>query len=279
VECGVLNQGPELQIGEALWDRVQVRVSGPSEKPALIYLPGLHGDWMLVGSFKAALGESVRFVEITYPRTTEWSLRDYADGVLGALRSAGIRRGWLLGESFGSQVVWQILRISAISDADRFLIDGIILSGGFVRHPMPWIVPLVQRMNRKVPISGLKAFCGLYAFYAKFRHRRARETLCCIDEFVARRTVEVDRQAIAHRYTLIRESDFCDLVSRTSVPIFQLTGFFDPIVPWLFVRRWLKRNCAAYAGWKLIWSADHNVLGSAPAAAARQVLDWVSRGN
>src|SRR2546429_436574 len=101
-----------------MWDQIQIRSSGPSscepDVPAcLIYVPGLHGDWTLVGSFKTALGEAVPFVEIAYPRTTSWTVTDYANGVLDALAKAGIKSGWLLAESFGSQVGWEILRLSA----------------------------------------------------------------------------------------------------------------------------------------------------------------------
>ena len=256
-------------------DEVEIRVSGPPDKPALIYLPGLHGDWTLVGSFKAALADRVRFVEITYPHTTTWTLREYALGVLAALASANISHGWLLGESFGSQVVWEFLSMRG-KIAGEFAIHGVILSGGFVRHPIPSLVSIGHRINRAVPMPALKVACQVYGIYAKLRHRRAPETLCCINEFVARRTTEADRQALTHRYTLIRGSDFCEVARRASVPVYQLSGFFDPIVPWPFVRRWLKRHCPSYAGWRLIWAADHNVLGTAPAAAARQVVEWMT---
>ena len=74
-------------------ERLQWRVHGDASRPALIYLPGLHGDWTLVSSFRRALGGRVRFVEFTYPRTTDWSLEDYAAHIENALREAGIGRG------------------------------------------------------------------------------------------------------------------------------------------------------------------------------------------
>jgi len=239
---------------------------------------------------------------------------DYAKGVLDALAEAGIKSGWLLAESFGSQIGWEILRLSASesggeeeksgasgskfprsakSDArpaeagtpnrewpskERFCAKGLILAGGFVRHPMRWIIPIVQKINRAIPLRALGLICRGYAFYARFRHRHAPESLVGVKQFIKNRIEERDRQAIAYRYTLIQKNDFCDIARSTSVPVYQLTGFFDPVVPWLSVRRWLKRNCASYAGWKVIWGADHNVLGSAPAAAARQVLEWMRCG-
>ena len=88
---------------------------------------------------------------------------------------------------------------------------------------------------------------------------------------------EADRQAILHRYALISGNDPRGLAEETRFPVYLLTGFFDPIVPWMFVHPWLKRNCPGYRGWKLIWRAHHNVLGSAPRASAEQVLAWMNR--
>ena len=73
------------------WNELQMRSHGEAERPTLIYLPGLHGDWTLVSSFRGALGNRVRFVEFTYPRTVTWSLEDHARAVLDKLagRPAG----------------------------------------------------------------------------------------------------------------------------------------------------------------------------------------------
>src|SRR6185436_11229062 len=90
-------------------DGLKMRVHGDPSGPTLIYLPGLHGDWTLVSSFRAAIAGRVRFVEFTYPRTTTWSLDDYARGIEGMLLAQGIERGWLLGESFGSLPAWQVV--------------------------------------------------------------------------------------------------------------------------------------------------------------------------
>jgi len=83
-------------------ERLQIRIHGDASLPTLIYLPGTHGDWTLVTSFRLALAGRVRFVEITYPRTLDWSLDDYATAIGAALVENGITQGWLLGESIGS---------------------------------------------------------------------------------------------------------------------------------------------------------------------------------
>src|SRR3954462_6381475 len=186
-----------------MWDDVQIRVSGPETAPVLIYLPGLHGDWTLIGSFKAALGESVRFVEITYPRTTSWTLTEYAARILEGVRKLGIQNGWLLAESFGAQIGWEILKqVAAVKkkgsgdrtqgsvDPGSFVPLGLITAGGFVRYPALPIVRFVRKMNAHVPMKALKWVCLGYSFYARLRHRRAPETLHGVSTFVTNRTVE-----------------------------------------------------------------------------------------
>jgi hypothetical protein len=38
---------------------LKIRIHNPGAAPTLIYLPGLHGDWTLVRSFRRALAERV----------------------------------------------------------------------------------------------------------------------------------------------------------------------------------------------------------------------------
>jgi hypothetical protein len=86
-------------------ETLQLRIHGDPTLPALIYFPGLHGDWTLIGGFRKHLSGRVRFVELTYPRTLTWSLADYAANIETVLAQNDITRGWLLGESYGSQIV------------------------------------------------------------------------------------------------------------------------------------------------------------------------------
>src|ERR1700722_14242151 len=133
---------PETSVTEEL----QIRVYGDASQPTLIYLPGLHGDWTLVGSFKRALQGRLRFAEVTYPRTLTWSVEDYAANVEKALAERGITRGWLLGESFSSVVVWPMI------ERKKFQADGLILAGGFVEHSMRWAARLVPRVAGATPL-------------------------------------------------------------------------------------------------------------------------------
>jgi len=251
---------------------LQMRIHGDASLPTLIYLPGLHGDWTLVGGFRRALLGRLRFVEVTYPRTLEWSVEEYADGVEKALSERGIVRGWLLGESFSSQVVW-----SLVSRA-RFQAEGVILAGGFVRHPAQWAVRLAERICGGISLSLLARVMFSYARLARFRYRHSPETLAGIQEFIDRRT-ELDRRAAQHRLHLVARNNPSSIARQIQVPVYALTGLFDPVVPWLFVRRWLRRHCPLLREYRIVWRADHNVLGTAPAIAADLVVRWISEAS
>jgi hypothetical protein len=63
-----------------------------------------------------------------------------------------------------------------------------------------------------------------------------------------------------------------------TLPVFQLAGVFDPVVPAFAVRRWLRGCCPGYRGTRFIFPADHNVLSTEPRPSAEQVLRWMEGG-
>jgi pimeloyl-ACP methyl ester carboxylesterase len=249
-------------------EELKIRISGPANLPTLVYCPGLHGDWTLIGGFKRALRERCRLVEITYPRTLEWSLDDYGAAIEAALEERGIRTGWLLGESFGSQVVWSLVR------RGKFLVTGVILAGGFVRYPVRWGVQFAARVAGGISLRLITTILFGYAKIARYRFRNSPETVASFQEFIDRRT-ELDRQAAQHRLRLIAAHDPSAVACSTTLPVYALTGGIDPIVPWVFTRPWLKRNCATLKDYRIIWTADHNVMGTAPERASTQILRWM----
>ncbi len=252
-------------------ESLEIRIHGDASSPTLVYFPGLHGDWTLVSSFRAAAVGKVRFVELVYPRTLGWSLEDYACEIEAALVSQGITTGWLLGESFGSQIVWALVA----REPSRFLAEGIILAGGFVRHPVNCGVRLARFMSTRWPRWFVRTVVLAYGKFASWRHRNAPETLACVQEFIRRRLEPRDRLAIEHRLALIAANDPAVVARKVQLPVFQLVGLIDPIVPALPVWLWLRRNCPGYRGARLIYQADHNVLGTAPAQSLGQVLGWI----
>jgi pimeloyl-ACP methyl ester carboxylesterase len=247
---------------------LRVRSHHDDRHPALIYLPGLHGDWTLIGGFRKALRGRVRFVEITYPRTLSWSLEDYAREIEQALARLGITDGWLLGESYGSQVVWALIK------RKTFKAHGVVLAGGFVRHPMQWGVRLAERAAAGVSLGFIARFLFFYARVARFRFRNSPDLVGDIHEFIRRRT-EMDRQAAKHRLHLIASHDFRPVAENPGVPVFSVTGLIDPIVPWPWTKHWLTKNCPALKNYRIIPSADHNVLGTAPQKSADIIVDWI----
>lgn len=257
-------------------ERLQLRVHGSPSLPTLIHLPGLHGDWTLLGPFRTALNGRARFVESTYPRRLDWSLDDYAGAIETGLLEQGITSGWILGESFSSLVAWQFLaRQRAPDHAAAFHVSGLILVGGFVRHPWPWAVRFAHSTSRIVSLKLLRILCRLYSRAARRRCCDCPEAVAELDEFVARRTNEPDRQVMTCRYTLIAQGDPRPIARHTPLPVHQLTGAWDPIVPWWQIRPWLRRHCPGYRTSRVIWSGGHNVLLSAPRESADQIMAWV----
>ena len=253
-------------------ERLDLQIWGDSAQPTLVYLPGLHGDWTLVRSFRQRVSARVRFVEITYPRTLTWSLEDYADAIEQELAAHQIHQGWLLGESFGSQIGWQI------AYRNQFKVSGLILAGGFARHPFRLQVVIAERLMKSASAKSVRQLFRAYAALAKIRYRSAPEVLQDLSEFVARRT-DLDRRASQHRLQLILNNDLSGLASDLNVPVYALTGLVDVIVPWWPVRRWLHRSCKSFREHKIIWTADHTVLATAPDRSSRAVLAWMMRGD
>ncbi len=271
-------------------DPLQIRVHGDAALPTLIYLPGLHGDWLLVTRFRLAVAGHVRFVEFTYPNTLTWSLEDFAAAVEAKLQEHGIGHGWLLAESFGSQVAWPLLsRSQRREEADPthtpsassprrlppFHADGLILAGGFVHHPWLSGVRVTEWLCRRSPLPWLTAIVSTYAVLARWRFKQNPEVLAALRAFKARWN-EPLRQAAVHRLRLIAANDPRAVARTATLPVFNLTGVLDPVVPWLPVQRWLRRECPGWRADHIVWTADHNVLGTGTAKAAAQVLAWIA---
>ena len=251
-------------------DGLQIRIQD-SDGPTLIYLPGTHGDWTLNGAFRREINGRARLVEFTFPRTLDWSLADYANAIEQKLIANKIVRGWILAESFASQIAWAWVG----QTSKHFEIEGIILAGGFVRHP---IIPAVQFANflmRHIPHALLKTILWFYAIYARAREGDSAEIRADLQEFIQRRT-PIDLLAAAHRLDLIVQNDLRSIAGATNIPVFYLTGLIDPIVPWPLVQPWLKKNCPGYRSWKIIFTSDHHVLGAGKKSAC-QILVFMAQ--
>lgn len=253
---------------------MNIRIHGSTMLPALIYLPGMHGDWTLASSLRHLVAGKACFVDMTYPRTTTWTLDDYAREIETALLAAGVTEGWLVGESFGSQPAWAMIGRRQRNESP-LKIHGLILAGGFVKHSWPWGAKLLRSVSGHMPRFAVRGLMKVYAGYAHIRHGHAPETLAGIGEFVSNRLAPGEAPAMQRRYTLILENDLREVARNTTLPVFHLAGLVDPLVPNVLVHHWLRRNCPGFRESRTILSADHNVLASSPRKSAEQILKWI----
>jgi pimeloyl-ACP methyl ester carboxylesterase len=251
-----------------------MRVQGDLVQPTLLHLPGLHGDWTLLGPFRKTLAGRACLVETTYPRQPGWTLADYAQAIVTKLAEHGVSRCWILGESFSSQVAWELLTAKPAAPAASVTWEGLILVGGFVRHPWPWGVAVAHRASCRVPHWFLRTACKFYGWLAR-RRCSDPESIRELDEFVTRRIVPEDRTVMNARYGLIAGNDPSAAARQTTLPVYHLTGAIDPLVPWWQVRPWLRRYCPGYKATRIVWSGGHNVLLSSPVESVDQILAWV----
>jgi len=180
-----------------------------------------------------------------------------------------------VGESFGSQIAWAMLDMGIQANDDScFNAEGLVLAGGFVKHPWKWGPGVLRRISQVVPTplyrAGLITFGSLACLY----YHNQPELLRSINEFTERRT-ELDRQAMRHRLTLLDRFDPREIARQIRLPVYYLGGLADPLVPWFQVKHWLRRNCPGYKGGRILWWAGHNVLHTSPAYAAALLLQWM----
>src|SRR5262249_46167600 len=171
-------------------------------------------------------------------------------------------------ESFSSQVLWPLLA------RKRFQTRGVVIAGGFVRHPMILGVRLAEYFCGAISLGLFTRIFFCFARIARLRSSNSPEVTAALDEFLARRT-RLDQQAAQHRLHLLAKNDPCDIARNVNVPVYAITGLFDPIVPWVAVRPWLKKNCPALKEYRIVRHSDHNVLGNASKTAADYVLNWM----
>ena len=246
------------------------RVRGGIGLPTVIYLPGAHGDATLAGAFGTALGDRVRWVEIDYPRSTSIGLPEIARSVLAALDARGVRDGWLVAESFGSQVAWEIIARVGRGESG-FRLDGLFLAGGFVRYPWRWLVGSARAASANLPSRGVALLLGGFIRWARWIYGTTPEKRASVEAFAARRREPGDFAALTHRLRLIRDNDPRPIARAWRGPVWSLAGRWDAMVPIPLVHRWLRRECPGWRGAEVFWRSDHLVLVCQPEKAADAV--------
>ena len=253
-------------------DTVELRIHDPKLHPTLVYLPGLHGDWTIATPLAGALAGQLSLVTVTYPRTETWTLADYGAAVGRSLPAHGIHRAWILAESFGSQVAWQLFE--STQTPHGFRAEGLILAGGFVRHPWPAAVRACARLLAVTPPVLFRTLPKPSLAWARFRLPASIATHAALAEFLHRRTAS-DQRAMVHRLRLLAGNDPRPIAQSVTAPVYHLAGWFDPIVPAPLVRHWLQHHCPGFRGSRTLKTADHSVLLITAEIAARQILAWM----
>ena len=144
-----------------------------------------------------------------------------------------------------------------------------------MRYPYPMLVRLAGLFVDVAPWQLWKFLFWIYVRYSGFRYRNAPGSANSAREFVERRN-PLDIAAIRHRLRLIADYDPREIAANAHCPIFLLAGFIDPVVLTLPVLRWLRTRCSMFKTHRIIWPADHNVLGTEPAKSAEQIAKWIS---
>lgn len=246
-----------------------VQIQGPPDLPTLVYLPGMHGHWSFAHALRKKLEGKVRLVELAYPSVVTWSVTDYARSALNALDEAGITRAWILAESFGSQIAWELT-----AQNDAIVWDGLILDGGFIKHPLPWGARfLAWALHRAPKTTG--GFLGLVAvpFMRKILKGVPREDR---KRFPFNNR---NRAAMVARLHLIATHDPRPAALNTTIPVYAMAGFWDILVPMPLVFRWLSKNCSTLRDSRILWFADHATIMSSPESTAKLVLKWMGIGS
>ena len=132
------------------------RVSGDPRAAAVIYLPGVHGDWTAQARARDILSRNFHFVETAYPRIQNWEIDDFAHSLKELLGRLGIRSVHIVGESFGSLVGWQF----GIAYPQQ--VRSFTLVGGFSRPPRFKVAALAAAALKNVPTSLLESAIDMY---------------------------------------------------------------------------------------------------------------------
>lgn len=236
-----------------------IRVHGDPTGPTMIHLPGIHGDWSMVGDFRRVAVKHLCFVEFTYPRTVTWSMEQYGEAIFAALVEHHINHGWIMAESFGSQLAWELIKIQRSHPKD-FTPEGIILAGGFVQHQ-----PLCgfKFLGIKIQASPETHYKTLRFFGHRILKRCKRDPLMVQDlkEFKKLRC-QLDRDAVMHRLRIIAANDPRPIAATTTIPVYCMGGLVDFAVLFPHTRYWLWRHCPGYRGGHLMLDPDLSVIGS-----------------
>jgi 3-oxoadipate enol-lactonase len=244
------------------------QTGGDPSSPAILFLPGVHGDWTPQTRARSELIQDFHLVETAYPRVKHWAIADFARSLNALLDHLGIESAHIVGESFGSLVGWQF----GVEYPDR--VKSFTLLGGFSRPPRFRVAAAAATALKRLPTGVLESGIDLYVAGKSVigEHREKFDT----GAYPATRTPS-GRLATANRMSIIQATDFREHLAKIDFPVRYLGGANDIVVP---VRReistlmeHLPPECE-FQG-ELIKGAPHPIIASHPEQTAQQLSHWV----
>lgn len=243
---------------------------GRQEARDLLYLPGLHGDSTLVGGFREATRDLGRFLEVGYPRDGGDDPSSLGAAVAERLDGHVDRPVWIVAESYGSLVAWELLRRRA--DWPRG--SRLLVAGGFVRHPWPAGVQIARSVGLATPRPLRGFLIDLHRWTLGRLAPGFPDRPAAWRRFRDARLVPGDAEAMGRRLAAIGTADARDVAGAVTLPVHHASGLWDPVVPWGAVRRDLRRGCPGYRGTRLFLRSDHALLVAEPEAVAGWMATW-----
>jgi len=225
----------------------------------LVLLPGLDGTGVLFRPFLNVLPPDVEPVVASYPAQKPLS---YAELLPLAQAALPVDEPFvLLGESFGGPLA---LRVAATQPRG---LQAVILCGSFASCPFALVPKWAGSLVRPWPFRAFPLFAkvkerlGLYA--TKEHYALSIEAL-----------TQVAPAVFAKRIREIIHIDVAAELRNCAVPILYIQAARDRIVPASNLRRILaiKPDVQSVA-----IDASHMILKTAPAAAARIILDFIAK--
>ncbi len=258
-------------------DRLSYRGKINRDKPAVLFLPGIHGDWTHLGRARPLLSQSLNLVEIAYPRIADWEIEDFVRAVEAILDEIKADQVHVVAESFGSLVGWEL----TLRQPRR--VKSLTLVGGFVQPPGVPKVGLARWGLSALPTPIFESGIDLYTVL-RGRNRRKKPASPQKAESVesngvlypASRTRK-GRLALVNRLRLIQSSDYRGRLSEVRVPVRYVGGDWDWIVP---VKREIGTLASILPGEcrfesHLIPRAPHVIISSHPEPTAERIIGWV----
>lgn len=252
-------------------DELLVQISGPEGAPALVYVPGIHGDWTPLWRIRELITRHWRLVEIAYPRSaTHWTLDDYVSRLGDLFDHHDLASVHLLAESFGSLIGWTF----ACRHPER--VRSLLVAGGFSVSPGRVKVAAAELALHLFPAALLDKAVDFYLLYL-IRRGFPSSAFHREGEFFTATRTSFGWRATRNRLKIIRKTDLRGSLGELRVPIFYFGGAWDWIVPVnreiATLNRHLHPACKFHS--HLFPKAPHPIIPSRYRQVAQLIFDWI----